>query len=466
MSDDEAPDPAAIEAAQLAMLLAPPSEADEIAHYASVLAPGAPGHGDVTVKRVKHGKGLVAARAFREGERVLVEPPLVGMQHERNRADAIVCGGCFRFVGSIEHQIARRLLESTSGGGGGGEENVELNASALATARGMTRDGLKLPGSDAFPLPEIQACLTGCSREVYCGFECALTSMQSHEMFLCVGGHCADDGEIAEDRPDARAFVEHARETNDIFILAAKALVKVAADAGKLEGLTGDGESDALAAAWAPFRVAHKPVWWDAVARPEDVAVGDEETAFRESMREIATESLRLLRASSTFLRFVKAYPGLFHIDVYSRIIGMFETNNLEIAVASPVEDYFLAMDELPPEGPERAITDPLLDALDTKYCVPCEGTGFFALQSCMNNDCDPNVTPLKDDGDIDGKCVLVAKRAIAAGEELTMCYVDEGMDVRARRAELLDYGFECGCARCEREAAGLGQARRGSKMK
>jgi hypothetical protein len=45
----------------------------------------------------------------------------------------------------------------------------------------------------------------------------------------------------------------------------------------------------------------------------------------------------------------------------------MFETNNLEIAVASPVEDYFLAMDELPPEGPERAITDPLLDALDTK---------------------------------------------------------------------------------------------------
>ena len=60
----------------------------------------------------------------------------------------------------------------------------------------------------------------------------------------------------------------------------------------------------------------------------------------------------------------------------------------------------------------------------------------------------------------------LVAKRAIAAGEELTMCYVDEGMDVRARRAELLDYGFECGCARCEREAAGLGQARRGSKMK
>jgi hypothetical protein len=33
-----------------------------------------------------------------------------------------------------------------------------------------------------------------------------------------------------------------------------------------------------------------------------------------------------------------------------------------------------------------------------------------------MNNDCDPNVAPLKDDHDRDGSCVLVAKRAIPVG--------------------------------------------------
>ena len=42
------------------------------------------------------------------------------------------------------------------------------------------------------------------------------------------------------------------------------------------------------------------------------------------------------------------------------------------------------------------------------------------------------------------------------------MCYVDEGGDVATRRAELMDYGFECACERCVREAAGLGQARHG----
>lgn len=87
-------------------------------------------------------------------------------------------------------------------------------------------------------------------------------------------------------------------------------------------------------------------------------------------------------------------------------------------------------------------------------------------MQSCMNSDCDPSVAPLKDDEDRDGACVLVAKRDIKAGEELTMCYVDESADVANRRAELADYGFTCQCARCQREEAGLGQMRRGSKTK
>jgi hypothetical protein len=136
----------------------------------------------------------------------------------------------------------------------------------------------------------------------------------------------------------------------------------------------------------------------------------------------------------------------------------MFELNNLEIAVASPVEDYFLAVDALDDASDATAkatkqATNPLLDALDASYDAPCEGTGFFALQSCVNSDCDPNVAPLKDDADVDGRCVLVAKRDIREGEELTMCYVDETADVATRRAELSDYGFECACERCAREA-------------
>ena len=60
----------------------------------------------------------------------------------------------------------------------------------------------------------------------------------------------------------------------------------------------------------------------------------------------------------------------------------------------------------------------------------------------------------------------MIATRDISAGEELTMCYVDENADVKTRRAELADYGFTCRCAKCERQDAGLGQPRRGSKTK
>jgi hypothetical protein len=33
---------------------------------------------------------------------------------------------------------------------------------------------------------------------------------------------------------------------------------------------------------------------------------------------------------------------------------------------------------------------------------------------------------------------------------------VDETADVRERRAQLMDYGFECACETCERDSAAL----------
>ena len=453
----------ALREAQLAVLLATPSEEAEAAYYARLVVPGAPGHGDVLVRRsaTTHGKGLFAARDFDEGERVLVEPPLVGMQQEGNRKDALVCGECFRYVGSVEGQIARRLLDA------GAEVEGIVDPAHL---RRLMDGEEKLPGSEHFPMPATRACPGG-SREVYCSEACEAKAMETHV-------RCMYGGDAAA----AAAFVEHAKETNDIFILAAKLLVRVALAAERAETAAagrhgkapardpGSPEAMAsLAAAWEPFAMGHKAVWWEAVARPDDVAAGDEETAFRDSMKDIAVESLNLL-VRSLPSAVVEAFPGLFDLEVFSRVIGMFELNNLEIAVASHVEDYFLHVDDLEDGSAEKEaaelITGPLLDALDTGYCAPCEGTGFFALQSCINSDCDPNVAPLKDDDDRDGSCVLVAKRPIRAGEELTMCYVDESADVKTRRAELADYGFTCQCARCQREEAGLGQARRGSKMK
>ena len=461
--------------AQRDALLAAPSPASEASYYAQLAAAAAAsGAGHVRVERVTHGKGLVAARAFAKGERVLVEHPLVGMQHESNRADARVCGACFRYVGSVGAQIARRLLAPAM------QDAVAAHGVDASWLQGLLRGEATLPevaGFDAHSLPAIVKSpgndddAAADAREVYCSAECASRAWRAHERFLCAGGGTEAAGGVAA----SLAFLEHARDTNDIFILAAKVLLSVAARAddarteekekdvedetagAKKIVSTSDDDSARLRAAWSPYSHGHKRIWWDAVARPDDVEAGEPERQFRESMREIATESLELLKRVVP-RAVLERYPGLFCVETFASVVGMFELNNLEIAVASPVEDYFLAVDALDDASDATAkatkqATNPLLDALDASYDAPCEGTGFFALQSCVNSDCDPNVAPLKDDADVDGRCVLVAKRDIREGEELTMCYVDETADVATRRAELLDYGFECACERCAREA-------------
>ena len=79
--------------------------------------------------------------------------------------------------------------------------------------------------------------------------------------------------------------------------------------------------------------------------------------------------------------------------------------------------------------------TQPFLDALDVNYDIPCLGTALFALQSNCNHDCDPNCHPFKDETDISGSCVLVARKPIQKGDELTISYLETtswiGADVK-----------------------------------
>lgn len=50
-----------------------------------------------------------------------------------------------------------------------------------------------------------------------------------------------------------------------------------------------------------------------------------------------------------------------------------------------------------------------------------------------------------------DTKILVVAKRHVAHGEELSIAYVDTDLTTAERKEELKDtYGFECTCAKCE----------------
>lgn len=128
---------------------------------------------------------------------------------------------------------------------------------------------------------------------------------------------------------------------------------------------------------------------------------------------------------------------------------------NSALVVESPVEDYFLYIDDLPlsEKGEAEQTTKPILDALGDDYSICCQGTAFFPLQSCMNHSCRPNAKAFKREEDRDGQATIIALQPIAKGEEITISYIDEDLPFEARQALLADYGFRCGCSKCLEEA-------------
>uniref|UniRef100_A0A7S3VR10 SET domain-containing protein n=1 Tax=Dunaliella tertiolecta TaxID=3047 RepID=A0A7S3VR10_DUNTE len=213
----------------------------------------------------------------------------------------------------------------------------------------------------------------------------------------------------------------------------------------------------ALLEAWMPLSMGWKRLWWESVAVPEDV---EDEQAFRQQLKELTAESLELMKPAWPGV--AALFPALMSMEVWGGLVGMFELNNLAMAVPSPVEDYFLLVDGLP--EPEKAAcqqsTQKWLDALDKWYDVPAQGTGFMALQSCANHSCEPNAAT---EGEGTGLTAVYARRAIKEGEEITITYIEEDGDedgtgkalsFKQRQAALRDYGFKCQCTLCLRDAA------------
>ncbi|KAB1209836.1 Histone-lysine N-methyltransferase ATXR2 [Morella rubra] len=436
------------------------------------------------------GKGVYAALDFKEDELVLKDQMLVGAQHYSNKIDCLVCSFCFRFIGSIELQIGRRLYFQGLGtaenhgsdmdccdpdshdeeynslmeklknfGEGASSSSKEIFPFPGEVVESLMNGEVVLPYSKEFSLPPAVTCGGGCGEAFYCSKSCAEADWESSHSLLCTG-------ERAEPLHTEALlkFIQHANETNDIFLLAAKVISSTILRYRKFkmthfeeqEKFATSNVSDCsgislLLEAWKPVSMGHKRRWWDCIALPDDVDASDE-AAFRKQIRELAFMSLQLLKAAI----FDKECEPLFSLEIYGHIIGMFELNNLDLVVESPVEDYFLYIDDLPYCEKQEAekITRPFLDALGDDYSVCCQGTAFFPLQSCMNHSCCPNARAFKREEDRDGQATIIALNPISKGEEVTISYVDEDLPFDERQALLADYGFKCKCPRCLEEEA------------
>ena len=223
----------------------------------------------------QRGLGVFARTALPAGTVLFKEYPVVGMQHLNNRATGVtVCERCFRFLGPIEDQIGRILV--------GADRSCTSIPAALPS----------MPSSAAMPAPV--RCPGGCSL-LFCSTECASANFAEQHRLLCRG--CTPTGAGSSGASSSGAasssagledmmvdmaispateaiakFEAHAGKSNEVFLLAAKAMALVFSS---IEA--GVPPEEAL----EPFP---GPLWWDAIATPDDVT---DEASFRATLRQV-----------------------------------------------------------------------------------------------------------------------------------------------------------------------------------
>ncbi|CAA0816080.1 Histone-lysine N-methyltransferase ATXR2 [Striga hermonthica] len=455
-------------AGQVSALLTPPP-LHQVQEYYEALVSERKCSGLKVKPESEHGKGVFSEVDFQEGDLILKDQILAGAQHSSNKIDCLVCSFCFRFIGSIELQIGRKLyleelgIRAVDECGPSDDEGSCSSSSQKTrlpqdTIQFLMNGNLLLPYSEKFPLPSVVSCLGGCLETHYCSQSCAEAEWDLFHSLLCAGkGSSSPNTKALEEftkhanGKDANSFSEFVTVISSTILRYRKLKVVQGEVQGKNDAscLSNNDISPFLLEAWKPVSMGFKRRWWECVALPEDVDSCDEEE-FRLQIKHLAFESLQLLKEAI----YDEECAPLFSLDVYGHIIGMFELNNLNLVVASPVEDYFLFIDDLPLSQKKEAekITKSFLDALGDDYSISCEGTAFFPLQSCMNHSCIPNAKAFKREEDKDGQATIIAERPIRKGEEITISYIDEDLPYKERQESLADYGFTCKCPKCIEE--------------
>jgi hypothetical protein len=124
------------------------------------------------------------------------------------------------------------------------------------------------------------------------------------------------------------------------------------------------------------------------------------------------------------------------------------EEEEEEVMDESPEHHGCGDVDEMIEQVREQVSHLSLTELLDCEY-PDFHGTGFFTSVARTNHSCEPNVGMDFDDGNAVVSCK--ALRDMVPGQELRMSYIarPEEKSVAVRQGQLKDYLFDCRCSRC-----------------
>ncbi|RLN93127.1 hypothetical protein BBJ28_00018041 [Nothophytophthora sp. Chile5] len=417
------------------------------------------------------GKAMYAGKALKAGEPIWTEAPFVAMQHEDNKEFVDCCDNCF--VPLID---SKECWARVTSGEVEGEAAPADEAAAMATEQDfeaaiafLQKEGGKSPEESYFSVFKLAENQVKCAcGVVYCSENCKQLAYAQHHAVLCAH---------SEERENAMGqFLNHTLVTNEIFQLAAKVVSKI---------LLRFVATQDMAQARQPVDIFCKLPWWEVITSEDDLEEeGETLEEYQDKFRSLITQTFeRFMAGLSENLKQLEAEGELnglsadavlsscdeiLSVDFFSRVVGMFEMNNISMEIDHPFHALGEALSEASPE--EKKDMPPVLArvkaalekfsaehkhhmcddeshehehdhddeecyALDEDF-VGVEGTALFSGICTMNHSCDPNCTVLYTK---DGAAHVFAVQDIAEGDELCISYIDVDQDVNERQ-ECLRY--------------------------
>jgi hypothetical protein len=332
---------------------------------------------------------------------------------------------------------------------------------------------------------------------MYCSLECGAEAHKRHHYCLCVAH--ADFGQLVS---DFKFYCLSIEGCGDNLLLLAQLLAVLNAESKDYSQFQARIE-EMLTYTNGPF---------EQVARPP--AGEDRDPDWVAWLAETLSEAFTLLSQalcvqSENFQQFFSNQPVAF--DTCSRLLSVFELNNIDIALPSRMRGEVETLLPLTPnlipilcekevvmralwddeargvydddeeeemEDDDQSVSseehchdehhvDEMLMAIRAEVAeIPVEtlilegeypdfhGAGFFPSVARTNHSCEPNVSMDFDSGNFLVSC-KVGDKKIQSGQELRMSYISrpDQRTVVQRRHQLRDYLFECACAKCERES-------------
>ena len=427
---------------------------------------------DAAAVEVRHisatrGRGLVTCRPVARGDLLLAEPPLAAVPcADPDGSHGPACAQCLR---SLEGPL----------------DNVRRVLAAVGVAAPAA-----LPGPEAAACAPAPVRCGGRCRERYCGEACRRAAWQQHHRVACPGpraeaggpeaGPGAGEAEASRGPappgppPDAgvplleglRALGWEAEgmDYGDAVALAVRVVLCAVARRR--------GGCRSVAEALGPFgRLV--AVHWDELSTDSPLAAYDASPPPSAgapvcTLRDVARATARtpdeaprpptgargrLVAQTLALLRPALACGAderpLLSPQFWGYLLGTVLVNAQSVAPQSP---FALHLRRLPAPGGPETLVEALLPR-NRRHVLPVlrqsvQGLGLYPTHSAMNHSCRPNaeVTLEGDTADVSVR----ALRPLAAGEEVTIAYIQVEADRELRHWQLRSYyGFTCTCDRC-----------------